>query len=140
MAQHGTPLLVPDANADPRGQTIPGTDDVDESMLVVPMRYDDRVIGVIVLSKLGLRQFDIGHLRLLSILADHAATAVEGARALTRAQVLTDELRTIAWISSALSESLDPREVADLIARHMGLAFGVKECAISFWTARAIAS
>jgi diguanylate cyclase (GGDEF)-like protein len=131
VAEHGTPLLIPDANADPRGHTIPGTDDVDESMLVVPMRYDERVIGVIALSKLGLHQFDLGHLRLLSILADHAATAVESARALTRAQDLADELRTLAWMSSALSESLDPREVADLIARHMGLAFGVKECAIS---------
>jgi diguanylate cyclase (GGDEF)-like protein len=133
VAQHGTPLLIPDSNADPRGQTIPGTDDVDESMLIVPMHYDDRVIGVIALSKLGLRQFDIGHLRLLSILADHAATAVESARALSRAQGLTDELRTLAWMSSALSESLDPREVADLVARHMGRAFGVDECAISFW-------
>ncbi len=36
VAQHGTPLLIPDANADPRGQTIPGTDDVDESMLRGP--------------------------------------------------------------------------------------------------------
>ncbi len=36
-------------------------------------------------------------------------------------------------MSSALSESLDPREVADLIARHMGRPFGVDECAISFW-------
>ena len=133
VAQHGMPLLIPDANADPRGRTIPGTDDVDESMLVVPMHYDDRVIGVIALSKLGLRQFDVGHLRLLSILADHAATAVESARALTRAQGFADELRTIAWMSSALSESLDPREVADLVARHMGRAFGVDECAISFW-------
>ena len=133
VAQHGMPLLVPDANADSRGQTIPGTDEVDESMLVVPMRYDDRVIGVVTLSKLGLRQFDIGHLRVLSILADHAATAVEGARALSRAQTLADELRTLAEMSSALSESLDPREVADVIARHMGRAFGVDQCLISFW-------
>ncbi len=133
VAQHGTPLLIPDANADPRGQTIPGTDDVDESMLVVPMHYDDRVIGVIALSKLGLRQFDIGHLRLLSILADHAATAVEGARALSRSQALAEELRTLAEMSSALSESLDPREVADVIALHMGRAFTVDECLISLW-------
>jgi diguanylate cyclase (GGDEF)-like protein len=133
VAEHGTPLLIPDANADPRGQTIPGTDDVDESMLVVPMRYDDRVIGVIALSKLGLRQFDVGHLRLLSILADHAATAVEGARSLSRAHALAEELRLLAELSSALSESLDPREVADVIARHMGRAFGVEECTISFW-------
>lgn len=133
VAQHGTPLLIPDAKADPRGRRIPGTDEVDESMLVVPMHYDDRVIGVIALSKLGLRQFDLGHLRLLSILADHAATAIEGARALSRAQGLAGELRTLAEMSSALSESLDPGEVADLIARHIGRAIGVDECAISFW-------
>ena len=40
VAQHGEPLLINDANADARGETIPGTDDVDESMLIVPMRYD----------------------------------------------------------------------------------------------------
>ena len=133
VAQHGRPLLIPDANADPRGLTIAGTDDVEESMLVVPMRYDDRVIGVIALSKLGLRQFDVGDLRLLSILADHAATAVESARALGRAHVLADELRALAEMGSALSESLDPLEVADLVARHMGRAAGVDQCAISVW-------
>ncbi len=133
VAEHGTPLLIPEANVDPRGFTIPGTDDVDESMLVVPMHYDDRVIGVVALSKLGIGQFDDGDLRLLSILADHAATAVESARSLRRAHDLTDELRTLADMSSALSESLDPAEVADLVARHMGRAFGVEECQIASW-------
>jgi hypothetical protein len=37
VAANGRPLLVPDANADPRGVTIPGTDEIDESMVVVPM-------------------------------------------------------------------------------------------------------
>ena len=55
----------------------PGTDDIDESMLVVPMRYDGATIGVITLSKLGLDGFDHDDLRLLTILADQAATAVE---------------------------------------------------------------
>jgi UDP-N-acetylmuramyl pentapeptide phosphotransferase/UDP-N-acetylglucosamine-1-phosphate transferase len=80
VGQHGEALLVPDANDDPRGASIPGTDDVDESMLVVPMRYDDAVVGVITLSKLGLNGFDAHDLRLLSILADQAATALESAR------------------------------------------------------------
>ena len=84
VAGSGEPLLVPDANADPRGATIPGTDDVPESMLCVPMRYDERVSGVITLSKLGLDQFHEDDLRLLSILADQAATAVESARLLDR--------------------------------------------------------
>ena len=86
VAEHGEPLLINDANADPRGATIAGTDDVDESMLVVPMRYDGATIGVITLSKLGPRRFRGDDLRLLTILADQAATAVESARLLTRSQ------------------------------------------------------
>jgi diguanylate cyclase (GGDEF)-like protein len=130
---HGLPLLINDANDDPRGATIPGTDEVDESMLVVPMRYDERVIGVITLSKLGLHQFDEDNLRLLSILADQAATAVESARLLTHSQRLALELRGLLDMSSALSESLDPRQVADLIARHLATAMDVERCGISYW-------
>jgi len=133
VAQHGEPLLVDDANKDPRGRQIPGTDDVDESMLVVPLRYDETTIGVITLSKLGLNGFGPEDLRLLTILADQAATAVESARLLTRTQDLAQELRRLLDMSADLSASLDPRQVADLIASHMARAMGVDECAISYW-------
>jgi diguanylate cyclase (GGDEF)-like protein len=133
VALHGTPLLVDDANLDPRGASIPGTDDVDESMLVVPMIYDGAVTGVITLSKLGLGQFDADDQRLLLILADLAATALESARLLARSDDLATELRRLLDMSSQLSRSLDPRQVANLIARHLALAMGVEECAISYW-------
>jgi diguanylate cyclase (GGDEF)-like protein len=133
VAQHGEALLVNDANADPRGASIEGTEEVDESMLVVPMRYDEATVGVITLSKLGLDQFGPEDLRLLSILADQAATALESARLLTRSQDLAGELRRLLDMSSELSHSLDPRQVANLIARHLAAALGVDECAISYW-------
>jgi diguanylate cyclase (GGDEF)-like protein len=133
VAAHGEPLLIPDCNNDPRGATIPGTDDVDESMLVVPMAYDGVVIGVITLSKLGLRQFDDDDQRLLLILADQAATALESARLLARSQALAGELRRLLDMSSQLSGSLDPRQVANLTASHLASAMGVDECAISYW-------
>jgi diguanylate cyclase (GGDEF)-like protein len=133
VAQHGEPLLINDANNDPRGATIAGTDDVDESMLVVPMRYDGVTVGVITLSKLGLDGFDADDLRLLTILADHAVTAVETARLLTRSQELAGELRRLLDMSGELSESLDPRQVANLMAGHLARAMGVDECAISYW-------
>jgi diguanylate cyclase (GGDEF)-like protein len=133
VAQRGESLLIKDANADPRGATIAGTEEVDESMLVVPMRYDQAIVGVITLSKLGLDQFDQDDLRLLTILADQAATAVESARLLARTQDLADELRRLLDMSAELSESLDPRQVANLMARHLALAMGVDECAISYW-------
>ena len=36
-------------------------------------------------------------------------------------------------MSAELSESLDPRQVADLMAGHLAKAMGVEECAISYW-------
>jgi diguanylate cyclase (GGDEF)-like protein len=133
VAEHGETLLINDANDDPRGATIAGTDEVDESMLVVPMRYDGITVGVITLSKLGFDGFDGDDLRLLTILADHAATAVETARLLTRSEDLTRELRRLLEMSGELSESLDPRQVANLMAGHLVSAMGVDECDISYW-------
>ncbi len=133
VAANGRPLLVPDANADPRGITIPGTDEIDESMVLVPMRYDERVTGVLALSKTGLRQFDLADVRVLSILADQAATAIESAKAIGASSALAEDLRRVADMSSALSRSLDPRQVADLMASHVGRAFGADECGISYW-------
>jgi diguanylate cyclase (GGDEF)-like protein len=133
VAKHGVPLLIDDANLDPRGFTIPGTDDVDESMLVVPMIHDETLVGVITLSKLGLRRFDDDDLRLLTILADQAATALESSRHLARARHLAAELRRLLDMSGALAQSLDPRQVANLIAEHIGKAMEVDETAISYW-------
>ena len=135
VARNGTPLKVDDARRDPRGMTIPGTDDVDESMLLVPMRYDDRILGVITLSKLGLRGFDDDDLGLLLILADQAATAFAGAASLAETRRLAAELRQLLDMSSALSRSLDPKDVAQLIAEHLVRAVGADRAQISDWDA-----
>ena len=133
VAEHGEPLLVRDASADPRGATIPGTDDVDESLLVVPIRYDEQVIGVITLSKLGLDQFDEEDLRLLAILADQAATALESARQLAHSRRLAADLRRLLDMSADLAHSLDPRQVAEVFARHLAQAVGAVDCIVSAW-------
>ena len=52
---------------------------IEESLVTVPLRYGSRVVGVIVVSKLGLNQFDEDDVRLLEVLAGHAAVAVENA-------------------------------------------------------------
>ena len=55
VAENRVAQYLPDAAADPRANTIPGTeDDLDESMLLAPMLFEDQVLGVLVLSKLGL--------------------------------------------------------------------------------------
>jgi GAF domain-containing protein len=121
VAVHGEALLINDANADPRGSTIPGTDEVDESMVVVPMRFDDRVIGVVTLSKLGLDQFDERDVRLMQILSDAAGTAIQSARAL-------DETRARAHAAppamSRTSAAASIRSWLLTIARHLRQAAG----------------
>lgn len=82
VAETGRAYYSPDAAADPHAITIPGTPELDESILGVPLVYGERVIGVVVLSKLGLDQFDEEDMRVLEILASHAAVAIENARLL----------------------------------------------------------
>ena len=80
VAEHRIAQNLPDAAKDPRANTIPGTeDDLDESMLLAPMMFEDHVLGVLVLSKLGLDQFSDDDLRLLVIYASFAAQAMANA-------------------------------------------------------------
>ncbi len=76
----GEPLLTGDAARCELGKTIEGTTPIDESLLAVPLHYGSRAIGAIVISKLGFDQFDADDLRLLEVLAGHAAVALENAR------------------------------------------------------------
>ena len=85
VAEHRIAQRLDDADEDPRTNTIAGTDpDLDESMLLAPMLYEDEVLGVLVLSKLGLRQFRQDDLRLLEIYASFAAQAMANADATER--------------------------------------------------------
>jgi diguanylate cyclase (GGDEF)-like protein/excisionase family DNA binding protein len=79
IAVAGTAEIVPDVLADPRMQDIPGTDEIDESMIVVPMIFEQRVLGVIELSRLGCNAFEPDDLRLMQILGAQAAVALENA-------------------------------------------------------------
>jgi HD-GYP domain-containing protein (c-di-GMP phosphodiesterase class II) len=78
-AELGESIVVGDAANCEFGKLIEGTDPIEESLLAVSLRYGSRVVGVIVVSKLGLNQFDEDDVRLLEVLAGHAAVAVENA-------------------------------------------------------------
>ncbi|HEX9236066.1 MAG TPA: GAF domain-containing protein, partial [Actinomycetota bacterium] len=108
VAEIGESYYSPDADADPYAVTIPGTPEVDESMLGVPMIYGDRVIGVVVLSKLGLDQFDQQDLRVLEVLASHTAVALENARLFELEREAAKRARASeARISAILLSALD---------------------------------
>jgi diguanylate cyclase (GGDEF)-like protein/excisionase family DNA binding protein len=128
VAQHRIAQYLPDASADPRANTIPGTEaDLDESMLLAPMLFEDDVLGVLVLSKLGLHQFSDDDLRLLVIYASFAAQAMANAdtteRLRDQSAALERQLRSqreLLQITETILTTLDARAVLDGITERLG--------------------
>lgn len=82
IAVSGQGEIIPNVLNDPRMHHVPGTADVDESMLVVPLSHDDETLGVIEIFRLGIGTFSADDLRLFQILAAQAAVALHNARQL----------------------------------------------------------
>jgi PAS domain S-box-containing protein len=106
VAASGESLLTPNAQEVSFAVQIEGTADIVESMLLVPMKLGDTVVGVIVLSSLGYGKFDEEDRRLLEVLASHAAVAFENARRLSeleRFHELVESLDAVFWEADAES-------------------------------------
>jgi diguanylate cyclase (GGDEF)-like protein/excisionase family DNA binding protein len=123
VAETGEALLINDALADQRGHTIDGTDDIDESMLVVPMMFEGRAVGVLALSKLGTNQFSTDDQQTMSIFAGYAAQAIVNARSYAQLERQSGELarqlqsqRRLLEINEQLLSTFDEENVLNLIA------------------------
>src|SRR5437870_8428427 len=104
--------LVGDTEHHPKAVHIPSTTEADESMLAVPVIFEDNLIGVIVNVKVGLHQYSGDHLRLLTILANQAAVSISNARLIERlaATARTDPLTGLSnrrAFEQALEDRLD---------------------------------
>ncbi len=138
VAQNRVAQYLPDAANDPRANTIPGTeDDLDESMLLAPMLFEDQVLGVLVLSKLGLHQFSDDDLRLLVIYASFAAQAMANAdttqRLREQSMTLERQLRSqreLLQITETILTTLDGRAVLEGITDRLGSLIAYDNVAI----------
>ena len=123
VAEHGEPMLINNALDDERGKTIDGTEDVPESMLLVPMLYEGQALGVIVLSQLGYDRFSTDDLQTMSIFAGYAAQAMANATSYERMVAQSTELarradsqRRLLEINERLLATLDQADVLETIA------------------------
>jgi diguanylate cyclase (GGDEF)-like protein len=134
VAAHGQRLIVHDAAKDPRALQVPGSAELaEESMLLAPLRSEGRVIGVVVLARLGLSRFSEDELRLLGVLADQAAVAIENARLLAERDRHVAELAALLDISQAGGGAADERDLAGVLAGKLRTAAQMDACLISRW-------
>jgi len=111
----GQTYYAPDALHDTHGFQIPGTEEINESLLAVPLKVGDRVTGVIVLSHLGIDQFDEEDQRVLEVLASHASVAYENARLLQKEREAARTASALLGLSQALSGAGDVPSVLSTV-------------------------
>ena len=111
VAETGESHYAANTAEDPAAVNIAGTPDVDESLIVVPMRYGSNVIGTVALAKLGVDQFDDEDVRLLEVLAAHAAVAIENARLFERERTSAQVARELLKFSQTLTGAHDMESV-----------------------------
>jgi diguanylate cyclase (GGDEF)-like protein len=113
VAESGRSVLLANAFDCEYALQIPGTVDVDESVIAVPLRYGTRVTGVVFLSKLGVGQFDENDLRLLEVLAGYAAVSLENARLYESLRLEAAHAKAWLEFADAISEASSPEQIAD---------------------------
>ena len=123
VAANNRPIRTGDAAADPRGVTVGSVAEGPESMLLVPMSYEDAVRGVIVLSKMGRDRFGEADEMTMSIFAGYAAQAMVNAENAERVRAGRAELehqlasqRRLIEVNERLLSTLDPRGVLEMVA------------------------
>lgn len=151
-AQNNKPIIVPDTEKDPR--FFKGADKksgfVTRSMICVPMRLKDSVIGVLqVLNRTGTIPFNDHDLEMLENMANQAVSSIENARLyeniqkvyLSTIEVLATAIdakdpytqghsRRVTQYSVAIAEemNLSPKEIEDI--RYAGLLHDVGKIGI----------
>jgi diguanylate cyclase (GGDEF)-like protein len=115
VAATGEPLLIGDAARHQYAELIAGTAMIEESLLAVPLTFGTRVTGVIVISKLGLDQFDADDLRVVEVLAGHASVALENARLYEAQRREAESATALLEFTREVSEAHGIAEVADRV-------------------------
>ncbi len=94
VALTGRGEIVNDAEADPRALSVPGTPPEQSGLLCVPLMSREHVLGVITLSRIGSRGFQLDDLELATLFAGQCSAAIANARLYENMKVAYDELRS----------------------------------------------
>jgi diguanylate cyclase (GGDEF)-like protein len=130
VAATGKPFLTGDAANCGIGHHIEGTAHIEESLLAVPLLYGANVVGVLVISKLGIDQFDADDLRLLEVLAGHASVALVNARLYEAQRREAESAKALLELSRELSAVTQLDAVVERIAHGAVRILGVPRASV----------
>lgn len=109
----GVPVVIPDESREARFPTPPWTASMGiSSSLLAPMLAAEKAIGGLVASGRTPRDWSDDEVRLLALIANNTAQALERARLVESLAAEKRRLELLYNLSQNLTASLDPREVA----------------------------
>ena len=130
VAETGRPMLVANARDSSVCMQVADTEAVDESLAAVPLRYGKRVTGAILISKLGVGQFDQDDLRLLEVLGGHVAVVLENARLYEAMRREAENARAWLDFADALSEAGSFEAICSEAVSRVADLLGMDQCSL----------
>lgn len=103
------------------------------SVICVPMRADDEVLGAISIQSNDLNGFDAADFQMLTAVAAHVAVIIKNARLYQQTQQQLRELATLYQASATMTANLDQDFVLQAVVTQMVRALQVDSCSIFVW-------
>ncbi|HUI88099.1 MAG TPA: GAF domain-containing protein [Anaerolineales bacterium] len=110
VAESGERIVASDVRADDRFRFMDRLPET-RSEMAIPLKIEDRILGVLDVQSNRLDAFHPNDLLLLEALADNIARAVEGARLYSDVRRRADQLSLIAEVSRSVTSTLDLRQL-----------------------------
>ena len=130
-AQHGQPVAVRDAQADPRFKFLPETREKElHSLLAVPLVNRERVIGAMNVQTIGYHDFTNDEIEFVSLIGDLAAGALDRASLYDKMQRQITELTTLAKVSATVTSPLYLDEMLDLVVEMAAKVMNTPVCSL----------
>jgi PAS domain S-box-containing protein len=126
------PYIIPDVQGYQGWQYLPETASV-RCWLGVPLIVQDRVIGLLNLSKKQPGYYTQGHGELALAFAAQAATAIQNTELFDQTQRQVRELGALYESSRTLASTLDPHRVNELFSLQLLRVADADLCALSTW-------
>lgn len=130
VVRTGESTLVDDVRTD---QDYGGTAEVTRSEIAVPIKREERVIGVLSLESERLGAFSKDELRFLEHLADHAGIAIENAHLFREEQQRVQMLSAVSDISREMGSSLELERTLKLILDRVKVLVDYHIAEICLW-------
>jgi GAF domain-containing protein/anti-sigma regulatory factor (Ser/Thr protein kinase) len=132
------PLYIPDLREEPLGdRTLIISEDI-KSVLAVPLRFQDHLIGILSIYSIGQpRQYNPTEIELAEAFAAQAAVSIANAQLHEQSRQYAEQiaeraerLALVNRISTAVSSTLDLDEILNTAVHEMARVFEVKQCGI----------